>query len=73
MAVPCRAFARVFAATVDQHPGAVCAKVDVEAAPALAGRFGVVSVPTVVVLCDGQPVRMRAGGWSPPHENVRRR
>ena len=37
------------------------AKVDVDAEPALAGRFGIRSIPTLMVLLDGEPIAAQAG------------
>ena len=37
------------------------AKVDVDAEPALAGRFGIRSIPTLIVLRDGEPIAAQAG------------
>jgi thioredoxin 2 len=37
------------------------AKVDVDAGPALAARYGIRSIPTLIVLRDGEPVAAQAG------------
>jgi thioredoxin 2 len=37
------------------------AKVDVDAEPTLAGRYGIRSIPTLTVLRDGEPVAAQAG------------
>jgi thioredoxin 1 len=47
---PCRAFAPVFESVSERHPDALFAKVDTEAEPALAKRFDVGSIPTLVIL-----------------------
>ncbi|HWJ49469.1 MAG TPA: thioredoxin family protein [Solirubrobacteraceae bacterium] len=44
-----------------ETPGVRFAKVDVDAEPALAARFEVRSIPTLVVLRDGEPVAAEAG------------
>jgi thioredoxin 1 len=49
---PCRSFAPVFEQASEDHPDIVFAKVDTEAEPDLAGAFGVMSIPTVVVVRD---------------------
>jgi thioredoxin 1 len=53
---PCRRFAPVFEKMSDKHADAVFAKVDTEAEPDLAGRYGVTSIPTLVIYRDGIPV-----------------
>lgn len=50
---PCRMFAPVFERASGQHPDVVFAKVDTEAAPELAGAFGISSIPTLMVVRDG--------------------
>jgi thioredoxin 1 len=50
---PCRAFAPVFDAASDKHEDIVFAKVDTEAEQELAMRFGIMSIPTLVVFRDG--------------------
>lgn len=62
---PCRSFAPVFDAAAANHPEIVFAKVDVDAEPALAARFNVTSIPTLVALRDGQPVQHRLGALPP--------
>jgi len=40
------------------------AKVDVDAQPAIAGRDGIRSIPTLIVLGEGEPVAARSGMMS---------
>jgi len=49
---PCRSFAPIFEQASEDHPDIVFAKVDTEAEPDLAGAFGVMSIPTVMVVRD---------------------
>ncbi len=58
---PCRAMARQFEKAAQQRPQHRFAKVDVDAEPAIAGRYAIRSIPTVIVLRDGEPVAAQAG------------
>ena len=49
---PCRAFAPIFEAASEQHPGISFGKVDTEAEFELAGSFGIRSIPTLMVFRD---------------------
>lgn len=58
---PCRAMAPQFDRAARLRPQYRFAKVDVEAEPGLAGRYGIQSIPTLLVLRDGEPVAAQAG------------
>jgi thioredoxin len=58
---PCRAMAPQFEKAAELRPQYRFAKVDVDAEPALAGRFAVRSIPTLMVLRDGEPIAAQAG------------
>jgi thioredoxin len=58
---PCRAMAPQFEKAAGLRPQYRFAKVDVDAEPALASRFAVRSIPTLVVLRDGEPVAAESG------------
>lgn len=58
---PCRAMAPQFERAAELRPGYRFAKVDVDAQPALAARYGIRSIPTVMVLREGAPVAAQAG------------
>ncbi|HEX8976650.1 MAG TPA: thioredoxin family protein [Solirubrobacteraceae bacterium] len=58
---PCRAMAPQFERAAELRPQYHFAKVDVDAEPALAGRYAIRSIPTLVVLRDGQPIASQAG------------
>lgn len=65
---PCRQFAPTFAQSCSQHePRARFLKVDTEAAPDLAARFGIRSIPTLLVFHQGKEVA-RANGALPAGE-----
>ena len=58
---PCRAMAPQFERAAALRPQYRFAKVDVDAEPALAARHGIRSIPTLVMLRDGEPVATQAG------------
>src|SRR4051812_44023552 len=52
---PCRAMAPAFERMASEfHARALFAKVDIDASPALAGRYGIRSVPTLMVFSAGR-------------------
>jgi len=53
---PCRQFAPVFEKASERHPDVTFAKVDTDAETALAARYGITSIPTLVAYRDGIPV-----------------
>src|SRR5262249_38376567 len=61
---PCRAMARQCERAAALRPGYRFAKVDVDAEPALAARYEIRSIPTLVVLRDGEPVAAQSGVMS---------
>jgi thioredoxin 1 len=58
---PCRAMAPQFERAATQRPQYRFAKVDVDSQPALAGAYGIRSIPTLIVLRDGEPIAAQAG------------
>ncbi len=58
---PCRAMAPQFERAAELRPAYRFAKVDVDAEPMLAARYGIRSIPTLMVLRDGEPVAAQAG------------
>ncbi len=58
---PCRAMAPQFERAATLRPKYRFAKVDVDAEPALAARYEIRSIPTLIVLRDGQPIAGQAG------------
>lgn len=53
---PCRTFAPVYEQASAQHADITFAKVDTEEQRELAGRYGISSIPTLVIYRDGIPV-----------------
>jgi thioredoxin len=59
---PCRANgAAVATSRRNKRPEYRFAKVDVDCEPALAARYGVRSIPTLIVIRDGEPIAAQAG------------
>ena len=58
---PCRAMAPQFERAAALRPQYRFAKVDVDAEPAVAATYGIRSIPTLMVLLDGEPVAAQSG------------
>lgn len=59
---PCRRLAPTVDALAAEYEGRLSvAKVDVDESPELAERFGIQSIPTLMLFRDGQPVDQRLG------------
>jgi thioredoxin 1 len=63
---PCRMFAPVFAAAAEEHPDMTFVKVDTEAEQQLAARFGIMSIPTLMVFRDQVLVFAQPGALPAP-------
>jgi thioredoxin 1 len=58
---PCHALTPVLAELADEVTDAQIAKIDVADYPAIGDRFGVTSLPTLIVFRDGAPVKKMFG------------
>lgn len=58
---PCKGFAPVFEAASEKHPDVVFAKVNSDDEQALAGHFGIRSIPTIMLFREEVIVFMQAG------------
>ena len=58
---PCRMQGPILESVAAETEGAKFFKVNVDEAPAVAGRFGVQSIPTILVLKDGVEADVRVG------------
>ena len=58
---PCRMQGPILEQVVGKVAGAKIAKLNVDDAGSVAAKFGVQSIPTLIVLKDGQPVKQFVG------------
>lgn len=58
---PCRMVSPVVEEIASEQPGIRVGKVNVDEEPELAGRFGVMSIPTLVVFRQGRAVAQSVG------------
>jgi thioredoxin 2 len=61
---PCRAVAPELEKLARQQRGLLIAKVDTEALPALASRYGIRSIPTLILFRDGKLAKQVSGAMS---------
>lgn len=64
---PCRMVAPLVEQIAEEYPEYLICKVNVDDNPGLAAQFGVVSIPTLVVMRDGEVVNQSAGA-RPKHQ-----
>ncbi len=58
---PCKMFAPVFERSSDRHPEITFGKVDTEDQPDLAGAFGIMSIPTLMIFKNGELASRQVG------------
>jgi thiol-disulfide isomerase/thioredoxin len=58
---PCRAMASQFQRAAELRPQYRFAKADADAEPTLAGRYAIRSIPTPIVVRDGEPIAAQSG------------
>ena len=63
---PCRMQGPILEQVVGQVPGAKIAKLNVDDASSTAARFGVQSIPTLLILKNGRPVQQFVGVQQAP-------
>ncbi|MDR3284199.1 MAG: thioredoxin [Treponema sp.] len=64
---PCRMLAPVIAEIADENPGIKVGKVNVDEEEALASRFGILSIPTLILFRNGAEAK-RVTGALPKEE-----
>src|SRR4029453_1989305 len=63
---PCRWFGAVFEQAPQRRPDIVFGKVDTEAQPALAAEFGIMSIPTLMIIRDKVVLYAQPGALPEP-------
>jgi thioredoxin 1 len=58
---PCRQFSPIYETVSGRHPDIVFGKVDTEAQQELAGIFGIMSIPTLMIFRDKMPLFAQPG------------
>ena len=58
---PCRILSPIIDELAEEREDIKVCKIDIDQEPALAARYGVVSIPTVLVIQDGQVVNKAVG------------
>ena len=66
---PCRTFGPVFEKVSEEFPGVVFAKVNTEEEQALAGSFGISSIPTLMAIRENVVLYAKAGAL--PEQGLR--
>jgi thioredoxin 2 len=61
---PCRVMGPQFAQAAPQLPGVRFIKVDSDASPRSSGRFGIRSIPTIILMRGNQELARRSGAMS---------
>ena len=61
---PCRMLMPLIAEIAAEQPEIKVGKINVDENPDLATEFGVMSIPTLIVMKDGKPVNQAVGGRS---------
>ena len=61
---PCKLIAPIVEEIAEQNDSIVLGKINVDENPDLATEFGVMSIPTLIVMKDGKPVNQAVGGRS---------
>ena len=58
---PCRMFTPIIEAFAEDNPEIVVGKVNVDDESTLAERFGIMSIPTLIIMKNGEVVKKNAG------------
>ena len=58
---PCRMFAPTFDEFAGDHDDIACVKIDVDQNGEIARRYGIMSIPTIILFKNGEPVKKNIG------------
>ena len=58
---PCKMLAPVVEQVAERNPQVKVGKINVDEEPELAAKFGIMSIPTLILFRDGQPVNQMVG------------
>lgn len=58
---PCKMLSPIVDEIAEAHPEIKVCKINIDEEPSLAEKYGVMSIPTLVVLKNGEPVRTSVG------------
>jgi thioredoxin 2 len=58
---PCKSMAPIFASVAADRPGVRCVKIDTDASPLSSARFGIRSIPTLILFRGGSEVARLSG------------
>jgi len=64
---PCKAIAPVLSALAAEHEGVKFVKIDIDENPGVASRYGILSIPTVMVFDGGEPKETVVGARPRAH------
>ena len=64
---PCKAIAPVLSALDAEHEGVKFVKIDIDENPGVASRYGILSIPTVMVFDGGEPTETVVGARPRAH------
>ena len=58
---PCKMMTPILEKIAKNNPNLTVGKVDIDKTPGIASKFNVMSIPTLIILKDGQPVEQTVG------------
>ena len=58
---PCKMFAPTFDEFADEHIDFECVKIDVDQLGEIAKAYGIMSIPTIILFKNGEPVKKNIG------------